>query len=162
MKTVFKWGLISAAAVVALLMLVYYMMPEEERIRIENEQKAKVAAKYLSDSLDQVKRDQESKDLAEAESAEKIEEPEQVTYSIGDEMPLAYMTPGCVSKEVLDEFMTLATAKDNIGIEQLEKNGLVAPLEPGTVVKIIDRGFGWSRVRVVNGRFKGLGFFIVS
>jgi hypothetical protein len=162
MKTLFKWGLISAAALVALLMLVYYMMPEEERIRIENEQKAKVAAKYLSDSLDQVKQLAEKKAQVEADSVDQIEEPETVHYSIGDEMPITYMTPGCATKEVLDEFMTLAVAKDNMGIEQLEKSGLIAPLEPGTVVKIIDSGFGWRRVRVLNGRYKGLGVFIVS
>lgn len=56
-----------------------------------------------------------------------------------------------VDKESYDMWIKAASAKDYIGMAQLEALGKVFPVSNGTKVLVIDRNFALRKVRVLEG-----------
>lgn len=121
--------------------------------------------KVKKDSLVSANKEQEAKgEVSISTKVNEIKEAEGVEqrWNIGEIVVVKNSQPGCITKEALKEFQKLGMARDNLGIERLEQDGLIYELTPGTNLKVIENGFGWVRVRVINGPYYGESFYTIA
>jgi len=84
--------------------------------------------------------------------------------TLGNDYPVVADITACVTENDLDELGEFIIANDKEGFAQkvAEKtsNGTAFRLEKGTKVRLIDRGFGWVKVRVLEGAYQNqMGYF---
>ncbi|MGN7887410.1 hypothetical protein [Dyadobacter sp. 22481] len=90
--------------------------------------------------------------------------PQEPELEIGGDYPVMMDVTACVTEKDLDELGEFITAGDEEGFKQMivkkVNNGTAFRLDKGTKVKLIDMGFGWVKVRVLEGAYQNeLGYF---
>lgn len=113
----------------------------EDSIKIEHE---------LIDKIASDKKSREEKEEADNTITQNPDSP-----NVGENGVINILAVGAVNKEAFSEIVTLANARDELGLENLIQSGYAIPLDVNTKVKVIESGWGKQRIRILSGKYRG-------
>jgi hypothetical protein len=79
---------------------------------------------------------------------------------IGDLGRIIEPCVGGISKDVNSEISKIAINHDYEAIEEFVRAGQALPLEKNTKIRVTDSGWGYQKVRILSGQFKGYSLFV--